>query len=230
MSDSEENSYAGDKLELILNEISKFQTYTKRKLGEISTQNKQTADSLLEIKKELNEVKKENVAQKLIITEQQVRITQLERKEIDKTICFNPIPKKKDESLYDIVWAIAKAAGVHLTTSSIVDKYRRKDKANGSPGEVVVKCATKDISNAFLSKVKDKRVLLKDIGFPSEAGRCFCNADLIQQDKKLLLEAKRLKRNKSWAYVWYKNGKVLVRKVEGGEVTHITSVEKLNSL
>lgn len=76
MSDSEENSYAGDKLELILNEISKFQTYTKKKLGEISTQNKQTADSLLENKKELNEVKKENVAQKLFITEQQVRITQ----------------------------------------------------------------------------------------------------------------------------------------------------------
>lgn len=166
----------------------------------------------------------------MIIAEQQVRITQLEHKEIDRTICFNPIPKKKDENLNDVVWAIAKAAGVHLTTSSIVDKYRRKDKADGSPGEVVVKCATKDISNGFLYKVKDKKVLLKDIGFAPEAGRCFCNADLIQQDKKLLLEAKRLKRNKSWAYVWYKNGKVLVRKVEGGEVTHITSVEKLNRL
>lgn len=230
MSDSEDNSCAGDKLELILNEISKFQTYTKKKLAEISTQNKCTADSLLEIKKELEGVKKENAAQKLTIQEQQSRITYLERKEVDKTVCFNSIPKKKDENLNDIVWAIAKAAGVHLTTSSIVDKYRRKDKADGSPGDLVIKCVTKEISNAFLYKVKDKKVSLKDIGFASEDRRCYCNADLTLQDKKLLLEAKRIRKTKNWAYVWYKNGKVLVRKVEGGEVIHITSIEKLNRL
>lgn len=227
---SEDGSHCVDKLDLILTEISNFKSYSKKKFSEIFTQNKAISDSLADFKRELKGVKDENKILKATIKEQSSRIQLLERKSIENYVCLQNIPKQKNEKLSEIFRAVARVLNIQITTSSVKALYRKKDKKDGGPGDIVIKCNTSDLSECLLSGIKSKKLMIKDLGFEGNLLRCYANKELTFEDRKLLFETKRVQAVNKWAFVWVSNNRVLIRKAEGSEAIHVDSLDKLKLL
>lgn len=228
MTDSESDQ-TENKLDTILRELVSFKKHTTKELEENKKLNKQLLNEFGSIKKELKTLKTEveNQNQKLELQEKKINF--LEKQLLETTISIPNIPEVQDEILTDIIYTIAKKLDIKLTTSSISNIYRKRKKNKEAPGDIIVKLNTKLLSDNFTSQVKKKNLKISDIGFKEDQKKLYINHELTVQDKALFFEARKRQKLYNWKYVWEKSGNIFIRKLEGGKVEKIISVDQLKS-
>lgn len=141
MSEEEDsaNEVTVDKLDLILDELKTFKKYTSRKFDENKSITRKILDNFEDLKKDVVSLKKDNENQKKVVALQEEKIHTLEMRLLENTVSIQNVPWIKGEDLQDVVCKIALKLDNKLTTSSIVKVFRKKPKANGSSGDIVVK-------------------------------------------------------------------------------------------
>lgn len=219
-----------NKIDQILKELISFKKYTIAKFDENKEANRKILKNFEEIKGEIKKLKLENEALKLELKNQKDKTHFLERQFLQSTLSIPNVPKDEGEDLRDIFYNIASKSGVKLTTSSISNIYRKKDKQNKNPGDIIVKIAAQATHDLLLAQVKKKKLTFDDIGFKGNSNILYLNHELTPLDKSILYEAKQLQKSNNWKYVWEKNGFIYVRKIEGGRVVRISSKENLKDL
>ncbi|KAL1447170.1 hypothetical protein WDU94_015563 [Cyamophila willieti] len=93
---------------------------------------------------------------------------------------------------------------------------------------IVVEFKTQEVRNAVLTKIKEKR-LYAQLGevFPDNGSNVYINEALCPYYKKLLYEASKIKKDKKYAYLWVKDGKILLKKAENGKTMRLDCIDDL---
>lgn len=227
MSDSDDTS---DKIDIILAELKKLQEYSKRKFEENKETNNKILKQVGDINKEISNLKKDNIQLKDIVNTQQTKIERLEKQLLDSTVNIQGVPFEEGEDLLDIVHNIFSKTNLKLTTSTINKIYRKKPKANGSPGQIIVKLNSNTVQRSLLNNTKKGKITAEDLGFKNNPAKIYVNQELTQSEKKIFFEARKLQKSKKWKYVWEKGGATLIKLTEDSQAIKVSSLQHLESL
>lgn len=218
------------KLDVLIKQLADFSDYTKRKLDE----NIKAINKVLDLQelhhREIKVLKKENTVLKDKVGYLENKVNILEKQALGNTICLHPIPRTKDEELISVMKRIGNAVGVNLSSFNIVNVFRRRDKKDGKPGDVVLVCNTNAVKSSLIGLIKKKNIKLADIGFSDKVQKLYANQELTWEDKKLFYTALKNKGIQKWSYVWNSNGSILARIMEGEIPVKINSMSQLDGL
>lgn len=230
MSSESEEEQQENKIDQILKEVLAFKKQTSRDLTENSSLIKQLIAGFDNLKKDIKILKKESENQKVKLREQYLKINHLEKQLLETSVSIQNVPHNKDEVLTDLVYKIAQKLDVKITSSSVSNIFRKNQKKNGLPGEVIVKFNSKFVHDAMINQAKKKRLNLLDIGFQGDKTVLYINQVLSSVDKELFYEARKFQKSFGWKFVWEKFGNVFVRKQEGSQAIRVSSIDQLHEL
>lgn len=171
-----------------------------------------------ELRTKMNKMEKQSngLAQKDFNTK--IEISGIKNKNIDQNDVTKKILNKVSDGSEDIQFRAEK----------IVMKVGEEKKERTS---IVVQFRSQEVRNTVLSKIKSSRLYskLNEI-IPNEGAPVFFNEGLSPYYKKLFFEAGRVKRDKKYAFLWVKDGKILIKKEEKGNTMRLESLEDLSKL
>lgn len=152
-------------------------------------------------------------------------------------IQINGIPEKKSENLFDLVKSLAQKCNFKIDTNNDIDFVTRiavkNDLDNKTPKPIIVKMHSRYKKDDFLLSLRKlKNCTAADVGVTGgqSSNRVFFNDHLSSRNKYLLRQAKRLAKEKGYAYCWVRNCTIMVRRSDQSPVLHITSEECLNKI
>lgn len=172
-------------------------------------------------------------------SELKFELNEIRQETLDNQFNINGLPQlSKDESL-DVVLKVANELDIHLTPSDVTDvTYFNNKKTNKH--DYIFKLKNKELKKEFIQKRKSKLMYvnhnLEIFSVNSNSStinknnsRIFINEHLTQFNHQLVNHAKSLK-NCGYKYVWYKFGKVFVKKTDVSEVINVRSYQTINNL
>ncbi|CAN7951309.1 unnamed protein product [Ixodes pacificus] len=188
-------------------EFEKEMKLQKTEIKDLSTRVRQ-----MEEKDELNRVVQERLQQEVNDLEFRSRRLNLE---------IHGIPAVQGENLLtSLNWLADKLEVPHLTESDITSAHRLPAKQGHVPG-IIVRFTRQQNRDEWL-KGKNK--------LKGSTPRIFIQENLTRYNRDLLRATKDQAKEKNYAFTWYTNGKVLVRRIEGARAIHIKSRDDLNQL
>lgn len=110
----------------------------------------------------------------------------------------------------------------------VVDIYQKKNSHNNTVAPIVVKFQEFNIKNNILQLMKTTAISTKDIGLTT-TNRIRITDQLTPFNQQLLNEAKQL-RSHGYKYIWYKHGKIMIRKNSDSEIITIKSLGHIETL
>ncbi|KAL1446696.1 hypothetical protein WDU94_005602 [Cyamophila willieti] len=128
-----------------------------------------------------------------------------------------------------VVETIFEKAGI--TSGEIQHKEEKVTKVSENSAaktSIVVHFQSRDERNKALGKIKTGKVYMKlGNSVNQDSSNVFINEALCPAYKKLFFEANRVKKDKRLAFLWIKDGKILLKKTEGSSVLRISCGEDL---
>lgn len=207
-----------------INEMKKLLDFTSAKYEDIIQENKSIRDKLTKL--EENEAKLIKNCDKLNseIMEMKLQIEEREQYDRNRNIIIEGIPETKEENVYNIFNNLAVLIDEPITLNEDIQAaHRIPTKHSDRPKPIVVQFTNRQKRDAVVKKAKKK--LLKTTDFVSRVPVCsvYINDHLTPYYKKLLYEAKKLKTEKDFKYVWVSNSKIFVRKDDNSITERIRS-------
>ncbi|KAL1448505.1 hypothetical protein WDU94_005619 [Cyamophila willieti] len=156
----------------------------------------------------------------------EIQVNGLEQKNFNNKIEISGIKDKaveKDEVTRKILNKMdSKAAEIQFKTEKLT-----REGENGKTS-IVVEFRTQEVRNMVLTKIKEKRLYsqLGDV-FPNNGSNIYINEALCPYYKKLLYQANNIKRDKKYAFLWVKDGKILLKKAENGKTMRLDCLDDL---
>lgn len=114
-----------------------------------------------------------------------------------------------------------------------VDKIVKPPKDNqAGNNSLVVQFRNEEVRNDVLTKVKEGKLYSKmgDVMHSNSTLPLFFNEYLTPYYKKLFYEAKKLKMDKNYAYLWVKHGKILLKKKKESKIETLASMDDLGKM
>lgn len=179
---------------------------------------------------QLTKISKINKEHKVEIDDLKDRVEYLERRSLESSFNLFPVIKINGENLKDMVKLIGERINRSLDEKNIIDVYRRPDRKNGKPGEIVVKCISQDIRDKVIAEVKKKGITHSDFGIACQYNKIFANEELTNKGKDIYYKALKLKYEKKWKYVWIKYGRIYAKEKDGSKAIRLDSLEMLDTL
>lgn len=97
---------------------------------------------------------------------------------------------------------------------------------------IVMKFESVEKRNVILNKIKQEKIHLKagDLLKTGDPTPVYVNEFLTSYYRRLFYEAKKLKMDKKYAYLWVEDGKILLKKTQDSRVVRLTSMEDLGKI
>lgn len=229
-SEEEEEKSSMVKLDLLIKQFSKFSKLTERKLEENNVGIKKILELQEAQAKEIKALKAENKELNSKVTQLSKKVDFLERQTLDNAIQFVNIPKVEGESLPNIIKTIAGVVNVNLSSFNFVKLFRRQEKRDGKPGDIIMYCNTQAVKDNLIQLLKEKKLVLSDIGFEDNNRKVYVNEMLTSTMSEIFYNARKIKNKQNWKFLWISKGNVLLKKKEGDRVIKIESLDHLNSI
>ncbi|KAI8433997.1 hypothetical protein MSG28_012148 [Choristoneura fumiferana] len=144
------------------------------------------------------------------------------------------IPEKKGENLLELLEKVTALSGISINTKTDIDFITRvapKDSDSNRPKAIVVRFLArfkKDDCLVNLKKMKNLKAC--DVGYHGSNSSIYFNEHLTSRNKALLRDAKKLKAEKNYKYVWVKNCCIFARKNDTSQVIHIANPADLKKI
>lgn len=169
------------------------------------------------------------------VNELESRVDELEQYSRSNSLEINGIPESSTESVIEIVKTVSSKLGVQIDNKDIDACHRLGVKKNDEEIKhrgIVVRFTTRVIKEDVLQKRRVKRNFnTKDIGFSDRPAEVvYINESLSSARRQVLNAARKLKRDKLVAFVWVRNGKILVRVEQDSKVVVMKSISDVEAL
>lgn len=212
-----------EKLDLILTEVQSMKKDIKHLT---QTQEKQFADfnrMFADIKKENSKIKntvielvKENKALNNTISELSIDVNSLKQQNLRNNLIIAGVPYKKGENLKEIFVNISKVLKVDITEKSFqIRRFTSKAESNFS--NILVELDEYTVKKTLLKNRKTKNILASELGLTGEKSVVFFN-QLTHDNLEILAEAKKLKTECNFKFVWFQNNQILARQTEKAKI------------
>lgn len=187
-------------------------------------------DENVKLKQELDDMRSNmnNISESNHRNEQWVRRSNIQ---------INGVPEKKNENLLSLVKNLAVRCNFTINMDTDIDFVTRiavkNDVDNKTPKPIILKMQSRYKKDDFLLSLRKlKNCTAGEIGISGtqSSKRIFFNDHLSARNKHLLREAKRLAKEKAYAYCWVKNCTVMVRRSDQSPIIHVTSIASLNKI
>ena len=176
-------------------------------------------------KKEVDEIKSENMCLKQTVLElknllenTEKNLNNLEQYSRRECIEINGIPCTHEESTDEIVVALAKQVGVHITTKDISVSHRLKNLTKSKQPSTII---AKFISRKIRNQIFENRFKLKKA---NPGKMIFINESLTRTNRKIFNMCRNFKKDNNWKYVWTKQGQTYLKKSDSDNTLKIESI------
>lgn len=165
----------------------------------------------------------------IIIEDLSNKVHNLEQYSRKNMIEINGVKKVEGEHLESIVVNIAKKMSIEIEEADI-EVVHRLPPSRGKEPNIIVEFASRKKRNLFINNKNKIVILNKDIGVGEVTDRVYVNESLSPYYKDLLWKTKTAARDKHYKFVWFRFGKLLVKKSESDAVIKINNVKDLDKL
>lgn len=224
-----------DKLGLLLKEMQDFRSeskemaksidFTHEKIDELTKLVKQHDNQIKDCKHGIEQLKHDNLFLNRRVDDFNSEVVSWQQYSRANCVDIEGVPMVKEENIMDVVQAVARAVRFELKPEMIdaVDRLGRRGLTQSKPPGIIIRFVRRLDKDELmrLAKVKPGFVA-SDAGFVSE-NKIFIRHSMSPDTRALFLWAKDIGRNHGYKFVWFSNGRILMRKVEGSSVIHVTS-------
>lgn len=183
--------------------------------------------------KTVDELRSENSLLRKRVAVLDSRLDEAEQYSRRNTLEIHGVPVEKGENVVTLVKTVGRALDFPVEDAMIdaCHRLRTRDGSGKSPG-IIVKMVRRLDAEALLQKRRVKRNLnTHDIGQTSRpAEPVYINESLSPARRRLLYEARQVKKEKGYTYLWIRGGKILLRKEDGAPVKVVTEMDHLKNL
>lgn len=190
-------------------------------------------NQILEIKEEVKEHKVKIEKLEETTKKLKMELSQVKQYSRMNNLEIIGVPTTEAENTNDIVFTIANIIGYHITNADVVLSHRVKSFNKVNTPNVVCVMRDRNIKNKFLEAYKEHTKTMKtsikayNLSPRFQKTPIFVNEHLSPENKQILREAKKLKTEKNWKYVWVKDGKVHARQSEETKAVWFTDIEEV---
>lgn len=222
----------------VVSKLTEFETtlnFYGDKVDEASKSVKAVEQKLIMMEKRLEKSENENKELKTRLRNMEIQLNEVEQNHYnDKieitsgTVNKNTDPKKLTETILEK--AGYTPSQIEFRAQAVVKTFKVGDTVQEKTS-VIVQFRSQSARNEIFSKIKQEKVFSK-LDSVTQSGRApiFINECLSPYYKKLLFEVSRLKKDKGYAFVWVKDGKILLKKTQQSNVLKITCMDDLAKL
>lgn len=204
------------------------------KLDQAAKSVKAVEQKVVLMEKKLEKSESENKELKTRLRLMEIQMNEIEQKQHNDKIEITGKLVNKNTDAKELTKEILDKAG-YIPSDNIEFKAQtvvKTTKVGNSINEkcsVIVQFRSQIARNEILDKIKKQKVFSK-LGSGSNSGPVFINESLSPYYKKLLFEVSRLKREKNFAFVWVRDGKILLKKTQESNIQRISCMEDLAKL
>lgn len=215
-------------------DVEKNLEFTSGKLDDMATSVKNIEQKMILIERRQEKIEAENKELKTKIKNLEVEVREMAQAGLNNKLEISGLPNTFME-LKDVGKQFMDRVGVDLNTVGQYDvekPFKPQDRA-GTKSSVVMTFRIPEVRNLVFGKVKiDKiRLTTKDlIKNSSDTSLVYVNEYLSPYYRKLFYEAKKVKLEKKYSFLWVRGGKLLLKKSEGSNIIRLTSMDDLGKI
>ncbi len=178
----------------------------------------QTENTNLKKKLEQLEIENEILGERLDLLEQHTR---------KNNLIINGLPLTPREDLREIIGKLGEEVEVEIKNSDICAVHRLPSRS-GVPA-IVAQLNNRDTKNDLIRAVKKKRPTTNKLGLTNSGNDLpiFCEEQLTQKMKSILIRAKQMRKEGIFQFVWVKDGNIFVREMAESKAYKITEMSQL---
>lgn len=160
------------------------------------------------------------------------RVEEMEQYSRANAVEIQGVPEQKNEDVVSVVMGVGKALDMDITESMIDACHRlgRRTGPNSPPPGIIVKFVRRLDKEEILQKRRVKRTLSTRHMNLSMDQPIYINEALTPVRRRLLAEARRIKREKGIKFLWVRGGKIFLRREESAPVVQVTCQADLDKL
>lgn len=191
---------------------------------------KQTEDLKLYIE-ELGILREENATLKKKICDMEERLVESEQYSRRNCLEIQGIPEDRNENVIQTVKQVGKALDIDIEDNMIDVCHRlRKRRDDQRPAGIIVKFVRRMDAEEVLRKRRVKRNLsTRHMGLPMDS-MIYINEALCPSRRKVFAQARIVKREKGYKYLWIRSGNIYMRKEEKAPVIQVNNISELGKL
>lgn len=195
--------------------------FLSKQFDEFEKKIKHQEAEIKELRKRVTDLEEKEKMSRVVNGELQKEVNDLEFRSRRLNLEIHGIPVTENEDLITELNKVADKIEVpHLEVSDVVTVHRLPARKDHVPG-IIIHFVRQDTKDIWLKK----RSTLKDV-----TPRIFIQENLTRFNRELLRATKDMAKEKSYAFAWYGNGKVFVRKSAGMRAIPIKDRDDLDRL
>lgn len=184
------------------------------------------AEEINTVKKEVAFLKSQNDEKDVLINNINERLQNFEQYSRNRNVEIFGIKEVEGENCKVIVANIAKELQLSVSIEDIDVAHRLPSNRRNATPSIVAQFKTRSARDTLVEK---KVLVITNNNMPGVAigEKIFINEQLTYENKQLLRKTKEFAKSANYRYVWFKNGKLLVRKDNGCPAIRIMREEDL---
>lgn len=223
------------RIESKLDQLISWQKDVVSEIHRIQTTMEELRNTTETLMDEQQQLRTDNYELRRLLEWNEIEIDKLKQEKLQKAFQISNIPVQDGENLIDITIQVCREVGVTLVKEEVQEIFRVRSYQtlkSQIPPPILVKVINKSKRDEILAKKQEEMELttakLNMVGEKTQDVNIYINEVLTKRNRYLFKMARDLKRNGKIRYVWFKDGRLLVRKSEKGKVKEITSSAALN--
>lgn len=192
---------------------------------------KKQAEDLKLYTEELNMLREENITLKVKICDLEERLVESEQYSRRNCLEIQGIPEDKNENLIETVKKVGKALDVDIGDNMIDVCHRlKKRREDQRPAGIIVKFVRRLDAEEVLRRRRVKRNLsTRHMGLTMDS-MIYINEALCPSRRKVFAQARAIKREKGYKYLWVRSGNIYMRKEDKAPVIQVHNISELGKL
>uniref|UniRef100_A0A8D9E5F7 PHD-type domain-containing protein n=1 Tax=Cacopsylla melanoneura TaxID=428564 RepID=A0A8D9E5F7_9HEMI len=213
-------------------EFEKALSYYGDKVDDAHDTVKKLEQKIVLLEKRVQKSENENQEMKTRMRNMEIQLNEREQKDYNNQVEIVGV-KDKNCNAEQVFSKIMDKAG--FTSGEIqfkTEKYTTKG-GDGRPEKTSIKVMfrSQDDRNKVLTKIKREKVYTKlENSVNSDSSPISVNESLCPYYKKLFFEAKRIKREKNFAFLWTKDGRILLKKTVDSNTIRLSCMDDLGKI
>uniref|UniRef100_A0A8D9DTN4 PHD-type domain-containing protein n=1 Tax=Cacopsylla melanoneura TaxID=428564 RepID=A0A8D9DTN4_9HEMI len=202
--------------------------FTSGKIDEFSKTMKEIQKKLVMVEIENEKIKQENVELKTKVKSLEVGVeANAQLLSNSNKVEISGLPVSTVNAKDVVAKVLEKANGEKIEESGYEIEIKKQEKQTN----VIVEFESKIQRDKLIKKKKAERTFkLGEIMNSSDDSLVYMNECLTPYYTKLFMEAKKIKRDKNYAFIWVRDGKILLKKTEQSKPMRLVCMEDLGKI